>query len=72
MKTSSQNCDQQKKKKASKIDLEVIKGNLSLILASVDFFILNKAIHKNCQDGVNAIVDKWKIAEPYKKWSVTV
>ena len=56
MKTSSQNCDQQKKKKASKIDLEVIKGNLRLILASVDFFILNKAIHKNCQDGVNAIV----------------
>ena len=36
-------------------DLEAIKGNLSLILASVDFFILNKAIHKNCQD-VNVIV----------------
>ena len=37
-------------------DLEVIKGNLSLILTLVDFFILNKAIHKNCQDVVNAIV----------------
>ena len=56
MKTSSQNCDQQKKKKASKIDLGVIKGNLSLILTLVDFFIFNKAIHKNCQDVVNATV----------------
>ena len=37
-------------------DLEVIKGNLSLILTSVDFFMLNKTIHKNCQDVVNVIV----------------
>ena len=37
-------------------ELEVIKGNLSLILTSVDFFILNKAIHKNCDDVINAIV----------------
>ena len=34
-------------------DLEVIKGNLNLILTSVDFFIWNKAIHKNCQDVVH-------------------
>ena len=37
-------------------DLDAINGNLSLILTSVDFFILNKAIHKNCQDVVNVIV----------------
>ena len=37
-------------------DLEVIKNNLSLMLISVDFFILNKAIHKICQDVVNVIV----------------
>ena len=35
---------------------EAIKGNLSLILTSVDFFILNKSIHKNCQDVLNVIV----------------
>ena len=50
-------------------DLEIIKGNLSLILTSVDFFILNKATHKNCQDVVNAIVKPHhkKNTEPYKK-----
>ena len=37
-------------------DLDVTKGKPSLILASVDFFILNKAIYKNCQNVVNAIV----------------
>ena len=37
-------------------DLDAINDNLSLILTSVDFFILNKAIHKNCQDVVNVIV----------------
>ena len=37
-------------------DLEAAKDNLSLILTTVDFFILNKAVHKNCQDVVNVIV----------------
>ena len=37
-------------------DLAVIKSNLSLIFTSVDFFILNKTIHKNCQYIVNVIV----------------
>ena len=37
-------------------DLEVIKGNLSLILTSVDFLILNKVIYKNCDNIVNVIV----------------
>ena len=36
-------------------DLEVIKGNFSSILASVDLLILNKAILKNCQGAVHAI-----------------
>ena len=55
-------------------DLEVIKNNLSLMLISVDFFILNKAIHKICQDVVNVIVKTHhnKIPELYKKRSVTV
>ena len=50
-------------------DLEVIKNNLNLMLTSVDFFILNKAIHKICQDVVNVIVKTHhkKIAELYKK-----
>ena len=44
------------------------------MLTSVDFFILNKAIHKICQDVANVIVKTHhkKIAELYKKWSVTV
>ena len=37
-------------------DLKVVKGNLNLVFTSVDLFILNKAIHKICQNVVNAIV----------------
>ena len=48
---SFQKCYQQKKKRGSKID-----KRLSLIFTSVDFFILNKTIPKNCQDIVNVII----------------